>query len=129
MIEYNSKQVLGKKDLIVTLQPGKSSTSTDPSTSSQENFKQFSDTPATASEYGAIQTQHSLESISRTGFQPNNGPNYIAIVVAVICIIALMLPSTEEKSNSYWSILQLSSHQKMVFAYSLGLVTMVIFRA
>jgi hypothetical protein len=57
------------------------------------------------------------------------GPNYIAIAVAVVCIIALMLPSSEDQSEqSVWSIFHLSAHQKMVFAYSLGLVTMVILR-
>lgn len=58
------------------------------------------------------------------------GPNYIAIAVAIVCIFALMLPSSEDQStlHSVWSILHLSAQQKMVFAYSLGLVTMVILR-
>jgi hypothetical protein len=53
------------------------------------------------------------------------GPNYIAIVVAVVCIVALMMPSNEAEggsasSASMWSIFHLSSQQKLVFAYSLG---------
>lgn len=51
------------------------------------------------------------------------GPNYIAIVVAIVCIIALMLPSNEAEggsSTSMWSMFHLSSQQKLVFAYSLG---------
>ncbi len=58
------------------------------------------------------------------GFQQQaGGPNYIAIAVAVICIIALMLPSSDvvPSNSSLWSIFHLSSHQKMVFAYSLGI--------
>ena len=55
------------------------------------------------------------------GNHVGTGPNYVAITVAVICIIALMLPSSEDMEHSLWSILHLSSHQKMVFAYSLGL--------
>ena len=51
------------------------------------------------------------------------GPNYIAIVVAIVCIIALMLPSNEAEggsSTSMWAMFHLSSQQKLVFAYSLG---------
>lgn len=125
MIEYNSSQILGKKDLIVVLLPGKSS---DTSTSSQENFKHFSsDLQPNMTDIGALKT-HPLESLSKPAQQPGTGSNYIAVCVAVICIIALMLPSSEEKTDSMWSMFHLSSHQKMVFAYSLGLVTMVIFR-
>lgn len=139
MIEYNGSQILGKKDLIVVLLPGKSS---DTSTSSQENFKHFSsDLQPNMTDIGALKT-HPLESLSKPGLfplhfsiihfdvasifllylaqQPGTGSNYIAVCVAVICIIALMLPSSEEKTDSMWSMFHLSSHQKMVFAYSLG---------
>jgi len=126
MIEYNRSQILGKKDLLVTLLPGKPNNT---STSSQESFQHFaSDFPPIATDNETLKTNASLESISKPG-QSTTGSNYIAVCVAVICIIALMLPSSEEKtSDSLWSIFYLSSHQKMVFAYSLGLVTMVIFR-
>jgi len=125
MIEYDSLHILGKKDLVVTLLPGKSN---ETSTPSQENFKHFSsDMTPIMTDTGALKT-HPLETLSKPAQQPGTGSNYIAVCVAVICIIALMLPSSEDKTDSMWSVLHLSSHQKMVFAYSLGLVTMVIFR-
>lgn len=50
------------------------------------------------------------------------GPNYLAIAVACVCIVALMLPTAEQdkETSSWWSLFHLSSHQKMVFAYTLG---------
>lgn len=65
-------------------------------------------------------------------------PNYVAVLTALICIIGLMLPtSTSDKdgpsagSGSISPIptyLHLSVNQKLLIAYTLGLVTMVIFR-
>jgi len=129
MYEYNSKQMLGKKDITVTLLPGKSSSTSD-SASSQELFKQFpSDTQSSSDAVSSIQGQALTDVSSRAGRQNFVGPNYIAIAVACVCIIALMLPTTDDKGSSLWAFLHLSSHQKMVFAFTLGLVTMVILRA
>ncbi|EFX81929.1 hypothetical protein DAPPUDRAFT_49680 [Daphnia pulex] len=106
MNEHNSRQLLGKKDIPVILLPGKSTRISDSTATSLDNFRQFStDVPSASSSY------------------QNAGPNYIAILVAVVCIIALMLPSNEAEggsSSSFWSMFHLSSQQKLVFAYSLG---------
>lgn len=155
MNEHNSRQLLGKKDVPVTLLPGKpSAVQQDPfSATSQEKFRHFSSSSETGSPSadisGTMQSLHhgssdlhlpkqgiSLSVICAVealdyhhlliaGMHPAaSGPNYIAIVVAVICIIALMLPSSDvPSSSSMWSIFHLSCHQKMVFAYSLGLST------
>lgn len=60
-------------------------------------------------------------------------PNYIACIAAVVCILALFLPTegdpisnTNLLSDYPW--LHLSVNQKLVFAYVLGLVTMAILR-
>ena len=57
-------------------------------------------------------------------------PNYVACVAAVVCILALFLPTEGEHSallsDHPW--LHLSVNQKLVFAYVLGLVTMAILR-
>ena len=146
MYEYNSKQMLGKKEITVTLLPGKSSSTSD-SASSQELFKQFpSDTQSSSDAVSSIQSQALSDVSSRAGYYSisfvfhcklkNNkfintyylsgrqnfvGPNYIAIAVACVCIIALMLPTTDDKGSSLWAFLHLSSHQKMVFAFTLGM--------
>jgi hypothetical protein len=57
-------------------------------------------------------------------------PNYVACVAAVVCILALFLPTEGEVSAllSDYPWLHLSVNQKLVFAYVLGLVTMAILR-
>ena len=72
-----------------------------------------------------------------SGNAAHYNPNYVAVLTALVCIIGLMLPtSTSDKngSSSAGSIssiptyLHLSVNQKLLIAYTLGLVTMVIFR-
>ena len=60
-------------------------------------------------------------------------PNYIACLAALICILALFLPTEGEGvasshllADNTW--LHLAVNQKLVFAYVLGLVTMAILR-
>ena len=57
-------------------------------------------------------------------------PNYVACVAAVVCILALFLPTEGEHSTllSDHPWLHLSVNQKLVFAYVLGLVTMAILK-
>ena len=69
--------------------------------------------------------------LSREGGRQH--PNYIACLAAVVCILALFLPTEGEGlasshllSDHPW--LHLSVNQKLVFAYVLGLVTMAILR-
>jgi len=81
------------------------------------------------------------------GFLPQTTqPNYAVIFTAIVCLIGLMLPNSVEICNnnssrnngdpsssnqlSSWipASFHLTLHQKLLFAYTLGLVTMVIFR-
>lgn len=147
MNEHNSRQLLGKKDIPVILLPGKSTGISDSTATSLDNFRQFStDVPSASSSdsiSSTMQMQASSNSLGKLGCwsfiellfsklfywahnflgYQNAGPNYIAILVAVVCITALMLPSNEAEggsSSSFWSMFHLSSQQKLVFAYSLG---------
>lgn len=56
--------------------------------------------------------------------------NYIAIIAGIVCIIALLLPTEQEqqKETNLPSYLHLTVNLKLVFAYVLGLVSMVVFR-
>ena len=60
---------------------------------------------------------------------PQNSPNLVACFAAIVCIIALFLP-TEGETNVLkdYPYLHLTVNQKLVFAYVLGLVTMAILR-
>ena len=57
-------------------------------------------------------------------------PNLIACFAAIVCIIALFLPTEGESNNVLkdYPYLHLTVNQKLVFAYVLGLVTMAILR-
>ena len=61
-------------------------------------------------------------------------PNLIACFAAIVCIIALFLPTegdTEQQNDSVlknYPYLHLTVNQKLVFAYVLGLVTMAILK-
>ena len=57
-------------------------------------------------------------------------PNLIACFAAIVCIVALFLPTEGETENILkdYPYLHLTVNQKLVFAYVLGLVTMAILR-
>ena len=57
-------------------------------------------------------------------------PNLIACIAAIVCIVALFLPTEGETENILkdYPYLHLTVNQKLVFAYVLGLVTMAILR-
>lgn len=54
----------------------------------------------------------------------------IAIIVGLVCIIVLLLPSQKEvpQPSNIPEYLHVSVNLKLVLAYVLGLVSMVIFR-
>jgi hypothetical protein len=73
--------------------------------------------------------------------QHHHQPNAVACVAAVVCIVALCLPTDQDNKEAAAATAQTSSsllkdypwlsltlNQKLVFAYVLGLVTMAILR-
>jgi hypothetical protein len=47
-------------------------------------------------------------------------PNYVVVVAAVVCIVALLLPTQGDQDTRFPTYLHLTSHLKLVFAYVLG---------
>jgi len=125
MFEEGSAELLGKKDILATLHPGPP-----PAESSSLGTQQRKTLGVLSSLAGR---QHQLSEgglVSRDG---RHSPNYIACLAAVICILALFLPTEGEGLASSHLLaeypwLHLSVNQKLVFAYVLGLVTMAILR-
>jgi len=122
MFEEGTQEILGKKDILATLHPGA------PESESASLGTQQRKTLGVLSSLAKGQT-----ATGHVDNQKGHPPNYVACVAAVICILALFLPTEGDVvSNnnllSDYPWLHLSVNQKLVFAYVLGLVTMAILR-
>ncbi|KAJ8030751.1 Motile sperm domain-containing protein 1 [Holothuria leucospilota] len=75
--------------------------------------------------------KESLSGATVTDVSTHRGsnPSTLVVFVAVICISALLLPTQGEKGTSLPQYLHLTMNQKLIAAYVLGLVTMVLLRA
>ncbi|XP_067124075.1 motile sperm domain-containing protein 1-like [Centruroides vittatus] len=119
MQEYGHSQVAGKRDVLSILCPTKPDSSATLSTDA-EQFQQLH--PLSS------QTSHRRQySINGGRTSHATGPNFLIIALAIICLIALMLPTTGD-DILFHPYLQLSTNQKLIAAYTLGLVTIAIFR-
>jgi len=125
MFEEGTQEILGKKDILATLHPGApEAESASLGTQQRKTLGVLSS--LAKGQVGGAQGENLL---NRDG----HPPNYIACIAAVVCILALFLPTEGEViSNnnllSDYPWLHLSVNQKLVFAYVLGLVTMAILR-
>jgi len=132
IFEDNSPgEVVGKRDVLATLHPGVP----DPSDS-----RHSASLPHHRANAAALMAPHG--SSNETGNYANTlnehssiaygqHPNLIACFAAIVCIIALFLPTEGESNNVMlkdYPYLHLTVNQKLVFAYVLGLVTMAILR-
>ncbi|XP_048746432.1 motile sperm domain-containing protein 1-like [Ostrea edulis] len=110
--EHGTKKVIGKKDITAVLLPKKES-----SQQPEDNFHSLTSTspepPGTPSR--AMKPEGG-----------GGGPSLIIIFTAVSCILALMLPLHGDTESRLPDYLHLTVNQKMIAAYILGLVTMVI---
>jgi len=132
IFEDNSPgEVVGKRDVLATLHPGVP----DPSDS-----RHSASLPHHSANAAALMAPQG--SSNETGNYANTlnehssiaygqHPNLIACFAAIVCIIALFLPTEGESNNVMlkdYPYLHLTVNQKLVFAYVLGLVTMAILR-
>lgn len=117
MLDYTTKQVLGKRDVLATLLSGEP----DRSTPDREQFRQIpiSAAAAPSQQQYSIVTRH--DQIAVRG----NSPSLLVMGIAAVCVLALLLPT--EGENSVFPI-QISVQMKLVTSYVLGLVTMVILK-
>ncbi|KAM6354213.1 motile sperm domain-containing protein 1 isoform 1-T2 [Alca torda] len=115
--EQSQRKALGKKEIIATLLP-----------SAKEQQQQKEEEEKRIKE-------HLAESVffEQTLCQPENrtassGPSLLTVFLGIVCIAALMLPTLGEMESLVPLYLHLSVNQKLVAAYVLGLITMVILR-
>lgn len=116
--EHPSKQVIGKRDveakLLVT-----SADVTERSTPDPEIFQQLPISESRQQQSYALTAQN--KAVDR-------GTNFVALVAGIICIVALLLPTEGEQSNTVPEYLHLSVNFKLIFSFVLGLVTIIILR-
>lgn len=124
MFEEGTSEILGKKDILATLHPGA------PETESSSLGKETRKTLGVLSNLGGRSHTAEAHADGTRGDRDYQPPNYVACIAAVVCILALFLPTEGEVSSllSDYPWLHLSVNQKLVFAYVLGLVTMAILR-
>lgn len=122
MFEEGTNEILGKKDILAVLHPGLPEAES--ASLGNKQRKALGVFPSLGGQ-DAGSAQNRGE-----GQQP---PNYVACVVAVLCILALFLPTSCHQDQQSQPLqdypwLHLSVNQKLVFAYVLGLVTIAILR-
>lgn len=129
--EASPEEIVGKRDVLATLHPGVPDPSDHRHSSSLPHHRA---NPAAAimppGSDGGVQPLNDYQQQQPYG----QHPNLIACFAAIVCIIALFLPTegdTEQQNDSVlknYPYLHLTVNQKLVFAYVLGLVTMAILK-
>lgn len=117
--EQSQRKALGRKEVTATLRPSASQESSSPKAQDEERRikEQFAD-----SEFFE-QTSFQTESRPVAG-----GPSLLTVLLGLVCMIVLMLPTLGEQESTVPVYLHLSVNKKLVAAYVLGLLTMVILR-
>lgn len=70
-----------------------------------------------------------------TFFDLGQGPSYFVLLVLGVCIAMLLMPNSEAECSSRddnsWvaTYITLTHNQKLIAAYVLGLITMILFRS
>ncbi|XP_027693777.1 motile sperm domain-containing protein 1 isoform X3 [Vombatus ursinus] len=113
--EQSQRKALGRKEIIATLLP-----------SAREQRKEVEEkrikehlTESVFLEQMLCQTENRTVS---------SGPSLLTVFLGIVCIAALMLPTLGEVESLVPLYFHLSVNQKLVAAYVLGLITMVILR-
>lgn len=118
IFEHGLQNVIGKKEIPAVLQPSRME-------------QQQKATQRHASKRGIQQTQGNsaiVEHFNDQGFGGHAGPSVWVIIMAVVCIIALILPMEGDKRFDLPHYLLLSVNQKLLASFILGLITMAVLK-
>jgi len=137
IFNYTSRQPLGRKDVLSTIAFGslaqhQSHSHSLDSLDSDAFHAVPGDGGGSFSGGSRVSRRHrpdpSPPFLDHPAAQPIN-INYVAIITGIVCIIGLLLPLDKEApSSAIPTYLHLSVNQKLLVAYTLGLVTMALFR-
>ncbi|KAI4819392.1 hypothetical protein KUCAC02_004639 [Chaenocephalus aceratus] len=116
--EQSQRKALGRKEVTATLRASASQEPPSPRPQDDERrIKELAD-----SEFFEQTVLHT-ESRPAAG-----GPSLLTVLLGLVCMVALMLPTLGEQESTVPLYLHLSVNKKLVAAYVLGLLTMVILR-
>ncbi|XP_050732446.1 motile sperm domain-containing protein 1-like isoform X2 [Eriocheir sinensis] len=125
--EEGVNQIIGKKDILATLQTGVPNPQSGSDTDHFESVRGHS--PAGA---GALRYPQGIIGPQQQPFGPGtvyNGPSLLLVGAAVLCLLGLLLPTEgEDASARLPPYLHLSTNIKIVISYVLGLLTYAILR-
>jgi len=124
--ESSPGELVGKRDILATLHPGVPDPSDNRHSSSLPHHRAHA---AVLPPQGAASNQDNVQAYGPFTDHPGQHPNLVACFAAIVCIVALFLPTEgESETLKDYPYLHLTVNQKLVFAYVLGLVTMAILR-
>ncbi|KAM8847907.1 motile sperm domain-containing protein 1 isoform X2 [Synchiropus splendidus] len=106
--EQSQRKALGRKEVTATLRP--SASLEPPSPRLQDDERRLK------------------EQLAEKSRPAGGGPSLLTVLLGLLCVAALMLPTLGEQESTVPVYLHLSVNKKLVAAYVLGLLTMVILR-
>ncbi|XP_018573270.1 motile sperm domain-containing protein 1-like [Anoplophora glabripennis] len=120
MQDHTTKQILGKREIDAILLQGERD---DLSSDGDFHSVPFIERPSTSEDQRIFVTNRSLPVTHSTNY-------VIAIVIGLVCVVTLLLPTQQEvpHPSNIPTYLHVSVNFKLVLAYVLGLVSMVIFK-
>ncbi|XP_068439173.1 motile sperm domain-containing protein 1 [Clinocottus analis] len=118
--EQSQRKALGYKEVTATLRP---SASQEPSSHRSQDEERRLKEQFAVSEFFEQTAPCQTESRPVAG-----GPSLLTVLLGLVCMAALMLPTLGEQEFTVPVYLHLSINKKLVAAYVLGLLTMVILR-
>ncbi|KAL0973914.1 hypothetical protein UPYG_G00212880 [Umbra pygmaea] len=117
--EQSHRKALGRKEVMATLRPSAAQELPSPRPQEEERRMKEQLAESVFFEQTAFQTE------SRS---PSGGPSLLTVLLGLVCMTALMLPTLGDPESTVPVYLHLSVNKKLVAAYVLGLLTMVILR-
>lgn len=130
--DNGQKTVLGKKDLLAMLLPHSEAVIV-----TNDKFESMSSGPASALSAMTATGTEAASALSLPGHYRGNGPNWLVVGAAVLCLVCLFLPTESDHpphsspSPLPWlpSYMMPSVTQKLIAAYVLGILTVVLLRS
>ncbi|XP_074134028.1 motile sperm domain-containing protein 1 isoform X1 [Sminthopsis crassicaudata] len=91
-------------------------------------FEKVERQPWSQEDLGSSPTSDAHCSVAVENRTASSGPSLLTVFLGIVCVAALMLPTLGEVESLVPLYFHLSVNQKLVAAYVLGLITMVILR-